>query len=127
MDLEDCQHQDSGKRAFKEICFVAYKRHSVERETSAKQRVLLIAILDTADTLSILVDPTWPEFISLEDHSYLEALLQDLKPRAQFDARGLFVQLTALNLGPVVTVEMKSFTDVDNLQNLIPSHFSRLV
>jgi hypothetical protein len=106
---------------------VAYQGLGSETAPSAQQRVLLIAILDTADHLSILVDPAWRDFVSSEDLEYLESLLEDLKPRAQLDSRGLFVQLTALDLGPVVTSEVKTFDDLKDLRKEVPSHFAKLV
>jgi hypothetical protein len=127
LTLEHHQGQHSNKTAGGRLCFVAYQGLGSEAPPSANQRVLLIAILDASDHLSILVDPAWPDFVSSEDLEYLESLLEDLKPRALLDARGLFVQLTTLNLGPVVTSEVKSINDLNDLRNEIPSHFAELV
>jgi hypothetical protein len=88
---------------------------------------LLIAILDAAEDLSILVDPAWRDFVASEDLEYLKSLLEDFGPRAYSDARGLFVQLTTLDLGPLVTSEVRSFDDLNDMRREIPSHFAKLV
>ena len=106
------------------VCFLDYHGRN---SNTGDRRLLLIAIFDAADRLSILVDPGWRNFVSAEDVTYLSDLLQDLKPRAQLNAGHLFLQLRTLNLGPVVTSEVKSFNDLDELRNRFPSHFVKLL
>lgn len=90
------------------------------------QAILLVAILDSYGHLSILLNPEWRYIVASQDLEYLEALLEDLKVRVGSDARGLFVQLSSLNVGPLVTLKVETYQDANKVQQVVPSHFKEL-
>jgi len=117
---------DESNPACGKVCFVTYRRGGSESAPPANERIVLIAILEKVDLLSLFVDPMWRNFIFPEHVEYIELLLEDLVPRSHSDPCGLFAQLSSLNVGPLVTTEMKTFEDLYKVQSAIPSHFRQL-
>lgn len=63
-------------------------------------------MLEDADGgLRFLVDPDWRAVALGEDEAYLESLFGDLLERARAQPANLFMQLSSLEVGPLVTRE----------------------
>jgi hypothetical protein len=55
--------------------------------------------------LRFLIDPDWRAVIRAEDEVYIESLLSGLPERAKEEPANLFKQVSALEVGPLVTAE----------------------
>jgi len=70
--------------------------------------------------LSILVKPGWDANIQEVDRDYIRDLFKDFDTRAQADPDGLFAQICQLNVGPLITQEVGSYSaDSSSFQALL--------
>ena len=74
-----------------------------EEPLLAEKSALLL--IEQTDGVLVLVDPEWRNFVLPPDYEFFEEILRDFTRRAKADAAGLLKLASALNVGPLVTLE----------------------
>lgn len=87
-----------------------------------KGQVLLIAVFDGSDSLSLFANPAWRQVVSPNHLDYTMALFVDLVQRSHSYPEDLFQQLSSLHVGPLVALEVRSIGSSD-LPSAIPAAF----
>ena len=81
--------------------------------------VILLVLEDEEGSLRFLVHPELHVVVTDNDLSYIESLLKDFLERAKENPAALFMQLSSLGGGPLVTQETGSnISDHPTLMNL---------
>ena len=109
------------------ICFVGHATRDADALPTRDQSLLLIGVRESDGTLFIFVDPEWRASATRGDLEYLESLLDDFKERIESDPEGLFAQLSSLNVGPIVTMDVTSYRAESEMRRMIPANFRRLI
>ena len=66
-------------------------------------RPIAIVLFDDQQELQLYVLPEYRNFVEIEDIGYLDELFRDLVKRASTDAASIFMQVSSLSVGPLIT------------------------
>ena len=81
---------------------------------------MLVAIQAEEGAIRFFVSRNLPAIASASDLQYLEDLFADLLERAKMDAESLFIQLSSLSVGPLVTKTTGDNTEHPDLDSIWP-------
>ena len=106
-----------------EYCTLGYSGKGTQ-DAMSRPAIILVLKRDN-HSLSILVRPGWETSTQIQeiDRDYIKDLLRDCIPRAQVDPDGLFAQICQLNVGPLITQEVGSYSSDSSLFRALLSEF----
>lgn len=64
---------------------------------------IALVLFDDQREMRIYVSPQYQNLVDAENADYLDALFRDFTKRASSDAASLFMQISALSVGPLIT------------------------
>lgn len=101
----------SSRKSARRFCVLAYSADKDSAPQPNDTTIIALATSSTKGDCVIRFHPEWREVVQPSDHEYVESLFRDFKDRVRFDSEGLFQQLTALGVGPLVTLDSGSNLD----------------
>jgi len=107
LDLNDRKFHENNHSEV-QFCLLAYRPQNCALRSSRAASVILLVVLEQSGSLRFLVDPNFREIVRGEDLPYLESLLKDFSRRARLHPAALFIQLSQLEVGPLVTQDAGS-------------------
>jgi len=107
------------------ICTLVYSECGGRGASSGSSPVILIAVWDQNNRLSLYVNSEWREFVSRDLEGYFASLLEDFRQRKESDPEGLFRHLSALNVGPMAALEVTTADSGEPFKG-VPSGFTEL-
>jgi hypothetical protein len=117
--------KSGGESTSPQLCTLAYAKDALEKEHLVKDQVLLIAVFDGNDSLSLFVNPAWRQVVSPNHLDYTMALFVDLVQRSHSYPEDLFQQLSSIHVGPLVALEVRSIGSSE-VPSAIPATFVQL-
>jgi hypothetical protein len=103
----------------KRFCAMEYRPQGWSGGSLQADPVILLVLEDEEGSLRFLVHPELHVVVTDNDLSYIESLLKDFLERAKENPAALFMQLSSLGVGPLVTQETGSnISDHPTLMNL---------
>jgi hypothetical protein len=86
-------------------CALEYRARDDDSASAKLERIILIADKSETGELRIRVHPDWRTIVTAEDQPMMAELFEDFAERSQRDSESLLQQLSALNVGPLVTYD----------------------
>lgn len=88
-----------------EFCCLAYCPSNLAAEQSTAPQTIMVLVRHASHGLEIYMHPRLWQIVLPEDRYYLDSLLNDLPLRAEREPDELFLQMSNLGVGPLITRE----------------------
>ncbi len=75
----------------------------LERSCPIPAIPIALVLFDDQREMQLYVLPQFKDFVADEDVAYIDALFLDFIKRASSDAASLFMQISSLSVGPLIT------------------------